>query len=102
MHLRTTQMRRTGLSYAQAMAQAQAEMERSMDEVVSVTGELDVVRYGDLLKPRALVGLRGAGLLHDGFYYVKKVTHRVAKGSYKQGFTLAREGLGTTTAVVRP
>ena len=102
MYTRTTQFRQTGLNAMQANARAQGEMDRSNDEVVTATGELDATRYGDLLKPRSLVGLRGVGLLHDGFYYVKQVTHSVSRGSYKQRFTLAREGLGTTTPVVRP
>jgi hypothetical protein len=66
------------------------------------TGELDPMRYGDLLQPRSLVGLRGAGHAYDGFYYVKRVSHTLNRGSYKQSFTLAREGLGTNTPVVRP
>jgi len=101
-HIRKTQLRRSGLNVAQAYARAQATMDRSNDEVVTASGELDSMRYGDLLRPRSLVGLRGAGLLYDGFYYVKRVTHTISRGNYKQQFTLAREGLGTTTPVVRP
>jgi hypothetical protein len=101
-HIRTTQFRGTGLNAMQAAARAQAIMDRSMDEVVTASGEIDAMCYGGLLRPRSLVGLRGAGLLYDGFYYIKKVTHLIQRGSYKQRFTLAREGLGTTTPVVRP
>jgi hypothetical protein len=101
-HMRRTRLRRTGLNIAQAYSQAQAMMDRSMDEVVTVTGEVQAMRYGDVLRPRALVGLRGASLYYDGFYYVKRVTHRITKDSYSQNFTLAREGLGTTTPVVMP
>jgi hypothetical protein len=49
-----------------------------------------------------VVGLRGAGSQHDGLYYVKRVTHTIQRGEYTQAFTLTREGLGATTAVVRP
>jgi hypothetical protein len=100
--IRKIQLRQSGLNVAQAYARAQAIEDRSSDEVVSVTGELDSMRYGDLLRPRSLVGLRGAGLLYDGFYYVKRVTHSIRRGTYKQSFSLAREGLGTTTPVVIP
>jgi hypothetical protein len=86
----------------QATSRAQAETDRSTDRVLTASGEVDAVRYNSILQPRSLVGLRGAGYLHDGFYYVKRVTHRLDRGGYKQGFTLAREGLGTTTPVVRP
>jgi hypothetical protein len=77
-------------------------MDSSMDSVLTASGELDTVRYGALLQPRSLVGVSGAGLLYDGFYYVRSVTHSLSRGSYRQRFTLGREGLGTTTPVVRP
>lgn len=101
-YVRHTQLRETGLNAMQANARAQSTMDRSTDAVLTASGELDATRYGDLLKPRGLVGLRGAGLLYDGLYYVKRVSHVIRQGSYKQRFTIAREGLGTTTPVVRP
>ena len=60
------------------------------------SGQLDVVRYGRLLKPRRLVGVRGAGLPFDGLYYVTRVSHDIQRGSYKQSFSLARNGLIST------
>jgi hypothetical protein len=101
-HIRTTQSRESGLNAIQANARAQAEMDRSNDNVVTASGDLDTMRYGSILRPRGLVGVRGAGLLYDGFYYVREVTHELTRGSYRQRFTLAREGLGTTTPIVRP
>ncbi|MDD5418729.1 MAG: hypothetical protein PHV57_02650 [Methanomicrobiaceae archaeon] len=100
-HIRSTRLRQQGLNFPQAMARAQAETDRSMDRVVTASGEVDTVRYGSLLSPRGLVGLRGAGALHDGLYYVSQVTHTITRGSCKQRFLLAREGLGTTIPVVR-
>ncbi len=99
---RTRQFRQSGLNTAQAIAQAQAETDISVDKVVSATGELDATRYEGLLKPRGLVGLRGAGYNHDGLYYVKSVTHNIRKGEYKQSFTLNREGQGAISPVVIP
>jgi hypothetical protein len=64
--------------------------------VVSGTGSLDVLRYGRVLKARRLVGVRGAGMAFDGLYFVKKVTHSIKRGSYKQNFTLVRNGLIST------
>lgn len=84
---------------ADAMAQAQAQSDTTTD-TVSVTGDLDTGRYAAVLEPRKLVGLRGAGLDNDGFYYVKDVVHKIARGSWLQTFTLQREGTGTTTPVV--
>ena len=76
----------------------QGHVNRSFDNVVTATGELDALRYGRLLQPRRLVDIRGVGWSYDGTYYVKSVTHRidVRKGEYKQNFTLARQGLGST------
>jgi len=69
-------------------------------EVVTARGELDVLRYGTVLKPRRLVGVRGAGTAYDGLYYVKNVTHKVKAGEYKQSFELSRNGLISTVPQV--
>jgi len=86
-------------SVAGAMAEAQAQAERSSD-VVTAEGDLDGTRYGRILQPRQLVGLRGAGRAHDGFYFVQEVKHQLKRGEYKQHFKLSREGLGTTVPMV--
>jgi hypothetical protein len=99
--VRRKQFRQSGLNAVQAFGRAQAMTDASVDAVV-VEGELDALRYGNLLQPRGLVGVRGAGYLHDGFWYVKRVKHSLQKGQYRQQFTLAREGLGSTTPVVMP
>lgn len=91
-----------GLSLAQALARAQATVDASVDRVVTANGELDALRYGELLEPRGLVGVRGVGMSYDGHYYVQSVTHSIRKGEYKQRFVLNREGTGTLTPLVRP
>ncbi|MCU0627110.1 MAG: hypothetical protein MUF21_11600, partial [Gemmatimonadaceae bacterium] len=91
----------SGLDAAQALAQAQARTDASMD-TVTVEGELDAARYGGALRARSLVGLRGMGLSYDGLYYVKKVVHQLKAGRYTQKFTLVREGTGSTVPVVLP
>jgi len=65
-------------------------------EAVTATGELNVLRYGRILKARQLVGVRGAGTAYDGLYYVKSVTHKIKRGEYKQSFELSRNGLIST------
>jgi hypothetical protein len=100
-NIRTTQLRESGLNVAQAFGRAQGTVEAASD-AVTVDGELDAGRYGNLLEARGLVGVRGAGFSHDGFYYVKSVTHELEPGSYKQSFQLTREGKGSTTPVVVP
>lgn len=83
------------LNPVQAIALGLAEASRSSDNV-SGTGSLNVLRYGNVLKARSLVGVRGAGDAFDGLYYVKSVTHKIQRGEYKQDFTLSRDGLLST------
>ncbi len=54
------------------------------------------MRYGRILKARQLVTVRGAGAAFDGLHYVKKVTHHIKAGEYKQSFELSRNGLLST------
>lgn len=69
---------------------------------VTGNGTLNVVRYGQVLRARTLVGVRGAGLTYDGLYYVDGVTHNIKTGEYKQSFNLSRDGLISNTPVVVP
>jgi hypothetical protein len=66
-------------------------------EAISGNGTLDVMRYGQILRSRMLVGVRGAGLAYDGLYYVDSVTHNIKRGEYKQNFSLSRDGLISNT-----
>ncbi len=72
---------------------------RSSD-AISVSGSLDVIRYGGILRNRMLVGVRGGGLAYDGMYYVNSVTHNIKRGEYKQSFQLSRDGLISNTPKV--
>jgi hypothetical protein len=87
------------LDPGQALMLGMAKASRSAD-VVSGTGTLDVERYGQVLKARQLVGVRGAGPAFDGLHYVASVTHSISKGQYKQNFTLKRNALIANTPVV--
>lgn len=90
-----------GLTASQAQQQAQSRTDESADSL-TVTGELDSASYGSLLKARGIVPLRGVGFTYDGLYYVKNVTHKISRGSYKQSFTLKREGTGSTINMIPP
>ena len=70
------------------------------DDVVVGDGTLDVMRYGQPLRARSLVGVRGAGLAFDGTHYVESATHRIKPGEYKQSFSLRRNALVSNTPVV--
>lgn len=74
----------------------------SSSDAISGSGSLDVVRYGQPLRSRMLVGVRGAGIAYDGLYYVNSVTHNLKRGEYKQNFSLSRDGLVSPTPVVMP
>ncbi|MET9108855.1 hypothetical protein [Streptomyces zhihengii] len=89
------------LGLEQARAEALARAATSADSVTG-SGQLDVNRHGYVLRPRELVGVRGAGVTYDGDYYVTSVTHNLTPGSYQQNFTLSREGLVARGTTVRP
>jgi hypothetical protein len=90
----------SGGSAAEAQALAQAMTDRSTESVLRVSGSLDTLQYGEILVAPGKVCLRGAGLCHDGDYYVRKVTHEIAQGEYRQRFQLTREGLGSLVQTV--
>lgn len=87
------------LSPAQALMRGVAEVVQHAD-VVTGEGTLNVDRYGQVLRARSLVGVRGAGLAFDGMHYVDKVTHDLKPGEYKQSFTLKRNALITNLPAV--
>ena len=87
------------LSAPQALMAGLAYAGQHSDSVFG-NGDLDVAKYGRLLKSRQLVGVRGAGVPFDGLHYVKSVTHQIERGSYKQSFTLARNALISTVPTV--
>ena len=69
-------------------------------DVVTGNGTLSVDRYGQVLRARSLVGVRGAGLAFDGMHYVDSVTHHLKPGEYKQSFVLKRNALIANLPVV--
>ena len=87
------------LTPARALMKGMARSVTSAD-VVTGDGTLDVARYGQPLRARSLVGVRGAGIAFDGMHYVAKATHQIRPGEYKQTFTLKRNALITDTPVV--
>jgi hypothetical protein len=84
-----------GRALLRGMAKASANA-----DVVTGNGSLDVLRYGQVLQARQLVGVRGAGPAFDGLHYVESVTHTISRGQYKQSFTLTRNALVSNTPVV--
>ncbi len=100
--LRKTLPRDTaGASTPEAIARAVTEL-ASGTNALEATGEVDLARYGAILKPRALVGVRGAGFDFDGFWYTREVTYRITRDGFKQSFKLSREGRGALLPLVVP
>jgi hypothetical protein len=100
--LRTVLLRDTSNKNAGQAASAAVSAVTNSPDPVTGKGEVDTVRYGHILRSRKPVGVRGAGRSYDGFYYVQSVTHNIARGEYKQSFSLSREGTGALLPVVRP
>ena len=81
-----------GGNVVKALWGATGDFFKSAKAAVTASGELDVSSYGDVLKARSLVDVRGAGRTMDGTWYVQSTTHTIARGSWKQSFNLEREG----------
>jgi hypothetical protein len=103
--LRKTFSRDTAnLSFAQALLRLFTSSSETSD-VIQATGEVDAVRYGRALRARRLVDVRGAGQSYNGTYYVRQVVHEITRlptGSYKQRFTLRRDGRGASGTSIVP
>lgn len=84
-----------GLALMRGMARAVQSA-----DVVSGEGTLDVLRYGQILRARSLIGVRGAGPAFDGMHYVDSTTHRLKPGEYKQSFVLKRNALISNLPIV--
>lgn len=84
-----------------ATSQALGRAARSAN-VIGGSGSLDVLRYGQPLRARRLVAVRGAGPAYDGEYYVTSVASTLKPGEFKQRFTLSRNAQVSTSETVRP
>jgi hypothetical protein len=100
--LRTTLPRDTaGSDTSQAISRGLSELASGAD-AVTATGQVQLDRYGAILRPRSLVGVRGAGYDYDGTWYTRSVTYRIERGKFDQSFTLIREGRGAFPPLVMP
>ena len=87
------------LNPAVALMKGFARVTETCDTVVG-DGTIDVMRYGQPLRARSLVGVRGAGIAFDGMHFVDQCTHQIKPGEYKETFVLKRNALVPTTPVV--
>lgn len=99
--LRTTRPRDTANKDASQAALEALSAANETADAVTGNGQLDVMRYGRILRARELVGVRGVGHSYSGLYYVQQVSHNIKPGEYKQSFSLTREGHGAIRPLVR-
>jgi hypothetical protein len=78
--------------HGEAITRAEAQAARSQD-AADASGELDVLRYGGMLRARRLVEVRGAGAAFSGLYYVRSVQTTIRRGEFRQRFELCRNSL---------
>jgi len=86
-----------GVGVQRALKKVVGRLLKGSANAISVSGTLNVLRYGHVLRSKALVGVRGAGIAYDGLYYVDSVTHSLERGEFKQNFRLSRDGLISLT-----
>jgi hypothetical protein len=91
---------KAGVGVQRALKTVLGRLLKGSANAITVSGSLDVLRYGHVLRSKALVGVRGAGIAYDGLYYVDSVTHNLKRGEFKQSFQLSRDGLISITPKV--
>ena len=57
---------------------------------------MNTVAYGDVLRAKRPILVRGAGAQFSGTYYVQSVTHNLSPDGYTQKFSLKRNAVGLT------
>jgi phage protein D len=61
---------------------------------VKVTGTLNALRYGAVLRIRKLVSIVGIGARYNGNFYVRKVVHTITPRTYRMEFEAVKNRLG--------
>ncbi len=84
----------TGLAQTgELQAAAQAAVDRS-SWAITAEGDVNTVAYGDVLRAKRPIMVRGAGLQFSGTYYVESVLHTFSGDGYTQHFSLRRNAAG--------
>jgi hypothetical protein len=98
----TQELTTSGLNIPQVLARLMAEVNKTAEKVLKVTGTIDNTRYNSILKPFHSVQIRGLGMIYNGIYTVAEVRHVIKPGDYTQTFTLHRDGLYPIVPIVTP
>jgi phage protein D len=84
----------TGLSQTgDLQTAAQSVVDRS-SWAITAEGEVNTVAYGDVIRAKRPIMVRGAGLQFSGTYYVEQVLHSFSGDGYTQHFSLKRNASG--------
>jgi phage protein D len=86
----------TGLAQTgELQTAAQAVVDRS-SWAITAEGDLNTVAYGDIMRAKRPIMVRGAGQQFSGAYYVESVLHTFSGDGYTQHFSLRRNAAGVT------
>lgn len=70
-------------------------------ETVSADASVDLARYGQVVYPRDILGVRGAASPYNGLYCVTRVSTELRRGACTQRLSFTRAGLFSSTPTVR-
>ena len=76
-------------AYAQGVADASS---------FAITAQGEAGPDAGVLRPGAVVAVRGVGRLYNGLYLLTRVTHRISDDGYTQSFTAVRNAATMTGA----
>src|SRR5258708_5860442 len=86
----------TGLAQTgELQTAAQAVVDRS-SWAITAEGDVNTVAYGDVVRAKRPIMVRGAGQQFSGTYYVESVLHSFSGDGYTQHFSLRRNAAGLT------
>jgi phage protein D len=84
----------TGLAQSgELQTAAQAIVDQS-SWAITAEGDVNTVAYGDVLRAKRPIMVRGAGQQFSGTYYVERVLHTFTGDGYTQHFSLRRNAIG--------
>ena len=84
----------TGLSQTGDLQTATQSVVDRSSWAITAEGEVNTVAYGDVIRAKRPIMVRGAGLQFSGTYYVEQVLHSFSGDGYTQHFSLKRNASG--------
>lgn len=95
--VRTTKLRDVdGKSAASVILKGLGEAAAAA-ETIEGEASLDLARYPTIVRPRQLIGVRGAASPYNGLYAISRVSTQLRRGSATQRISFSRAGLFSAT-----